>query len=275
MNFQQLVQLGDQEVILTRELMDIGLLSRRRRCINQNRHEEEIIMRIDDHLKQWRCPRCTNKISVKSLSFFADSNLSLVTWIEVINHWVLQHSLADIKRTTNLSKTTIGQMLKSLREQCQGYLQDFPIEVGGPGIQVKIEMIKKCPTNNCGGIVLVKEQGKNYGYLLHNRDQRYVVGQGAENTAPVREGSMVFARQLFNLKANIAHSDAMELFQGNDEPNGHATNWLKERRGIPCSKVGGFVNEYNMRYFINQSEEGFADRFMRCVVRSYEDILHF
>ena len=70
----------------------------------------------------------------------------------------------------------------------------------------------------------MKEQDKRYGYLLHNRDRRYT---DIIDMVPVREVSMVFSEELFN---HTAHSDEVELYQGNGESEKHAKRWLTEKK---------------------------------------------
>ena len=43
-----------------------------------------------------------------------------------------------------VSRPTASQMMKAFREQCQGFLEDFPVEAGGPGVQVKVMELRVC-----------------------------------------------------------------------------------------------------------------------------------
>ena len=46
--------------------------------------------------------------------------------------------IQEMKEDLDISKPSASQMMKAFREQCQGFLDDFPVEAGGPGVQVKI-----------------------------------------------------------------------------------------------------------------------------------------
>ena len=66
--------------------------------------------------------------------------------------------------------------------------------------------------------------------VLHNTGGRYEGDQGI--LLANQEGSMVFSQQIHNIRRNVVHSDAMELYLGNEMPENHALNWLKTKRGI-------------------------------------------
>lgn len=109
--------------------------------------------------------------------------------------------------------------------------------------------------------------GKQYGYLLHNNNRRYE----ADEEIPLLPESFVFSEKNFKLPARCRLSGAVDLFQGDQErPTRHALSWIRGKRGIPCSKTGGFLGEYNLR-FPHNPEENFPELFLQCIKDQYKE----
>ncbi|XP_066922601.1 uncharacterized protein [Clytia hemisphaerica] len=265
MEFGQIAQIED-EAILTYELIQRGLLARSRKCKNRRKHEYDVDMQLSFNHKRWRCSDCSNNYSVKTKSFFEQSNVDLLSWIKVIDLWSQEEKVKDIANNVPPSRTTVIEMIKGLREQCQAFLETNPPAIGGPGRHLRIDILKVCERDLCD-ILIIKEQGRERGYLLHNTGGRYNNPEG--RILPVLPGSTVFSTEQYNLPANVAFSGDVALYQGDAEPERHAKEWIRKKYGIQCSKVGGYLGEYNFRFFQPQPVH-FGERFIVSLGRHYE-----
>ena len=53
----------------------------------------------------------------------------------------------------------------------------------------------------------------------------------------------------------------------------NALAWFKKKRGIKCEKLGGFVAEYNLRFFYEENDEiSLGTRFMTALAKVYENV---
>uniref|UniRef100_A0A7M5V6T5 Uncharacterized protein n=1 Tax=Clytia hemisphaerica TaxID=252671 RepID=A0A7M5V6T5_9CNID len=120
-------------------------------------------------------------------------------------------------------------------------------ETGGPGIQVKVKELKKC-TNTCN-ILIALDGSCGRGYLFHNTNGRFQE-EDYMFVSPIKSGTMVFTdiRDL-NVRPNVAMSNTLELFQGNDDQATQAIRWLRHFRGVQCQKAGALLSEYNLRFW--------------------------
>ncbi|XP_066928349.1 uncharacterized protein [Clytia hemisphaerica] len=266
MNFALITQIDD-EGILTYELMQRGVLARSRRCKNRNKHEYDVDMELSNNQKRWRCHECTNTYSVRKDSFFENSNVKLLIWVQVIAFWSQENTIRAIANNVDVSQPTVSEMVKGLREQCQAFLEDQPPLIGGPGNPVEIKILKRC-TAECD-IVIVKQSDRDHGYLLHNKNGRYNNPESGK-VVPVQPGGTVFTRHGFNLPENVATSDDLVLYQGNANPERHAKDWIRKRHGIPCNKAGGFLGEYNFRFLYENDQDEIGERFIAALSRHYQ-----
>ena len=53
MRFQEILALGDHDDLLTRELIDSGVLARSKKCSGIQHPDEEIQMNLEGNLKYW------------------------------------------------------------------------------------------------------------------------------------------------------------------------------------------------------------------------------
>lgn len=84
---------------------------------------------------------------------------------------------------------------------------------------------------------------------------------------------MLFSQDAYNIRPNIATSDALELFQGDERASeDHSLAWLRSKRGMACNKTGGFIAEYNLRFF-KPNFENFGTFFLTCLEDQYRNIL--
>ena len=61
------------------------------------------------------------------------------------------------------------------------------------------------------------------------------------------------------------------LFQGNVEnPENHALQWLRKKKGIKCNEVGGYIAEYNFEFF--RTENTVEERFLHANAATYRPL---
>lgn len=88
---------------------------------------------------------------------------------------------------------------------------------------------------------------------------------------PVVDGSTVYTNLDDFLLLGSCVAVAGNMYPGNvDNRIFHAMNWIKQKRGIRCKKVGGFIAEYNFRYFLGEGDIG--NRFLTAMQSVYEHI---
>ena len=85
-------------------------------------------------------------------------------------------------------------------------------------------------------------------------------------------GSMVFSAENYNLLPNIAVSNAIELYQGDQLPEEHYKQWIKKKKGIRCDKAGAYLSEYNLRFFIDEDND-FGECFLDAMAYNYQHVL--
>ena len=105
--------------------------------------------------------------------------------------------------------------------------------------------------------------------MLHNTNNRYEQDDN-QWLIPVSDQTFVFTVLNLNLPAGVPSCDNVNLFQGNiDAAEIHAKTWLKSKRGIKCSRAGGFISEYNFRFF--EEKENFGDAFVNLIRDLYHE----
>ena len=61
------------------------------------------------------------------------------------------------------------------------------------------------------------------------------------------------------------------LFQGNVEnPKNHASQYLRKKRGIKVNKVGGYIAEYNFKFF--RTEKTMGDWFLHAMSATHHPL---
>ena len=71
--------------------------------------------------------------------FFANSNIPLPKWLHLMYLWATKASNKQTQLQTGLSNHTIIDAFACLRKICGRYLQENPIQLGGPGIIVPVD----------------------------------------------------------------------------------------------------------------------------------------
>ena len=107
------------------------------------------------------------------------------------------------------------------------------------------------------------------GFLLHDHENRYT-DDASPFRVPTTLNSFVFSDiNNLNLQPGVRSSPSIQLFQGNvQQAETHAAKWIVKRRGFSCDKAGGFLNEYNLRFF--EAHENFASFFIGCMRSTYQ-----
>ncbi|XP_066925006.1 uncharacterized protein [Clytia hemisphaerica] len=256
MTLQRILESVDNQKVFIRELIDIGLLANQLYC--ENRHQKTA-MRLQKDMLSWRCPTCTNKKSVKSKSFFSETRTDMVLWMKILNEWCKESTIREIATRYNLSIGTTSGHCKHFRELCQSWFTDIqPQLLGGEGQQVLVKIIKKC-TETCNVLLLV-EKREDIGYLIHNKCSTYE----HSSPLPIKPGTLVFCEKDVILRTGCMRNRNLHDYQGSniEISTYHALSWMKKKKGIRCEQAGGFVNEYNFRFFI-KSEEIIQDRMIK------------
>ena len=92
----------------------------------------------------WRCQTkgCVKykyTTTIRTGSFFANSNLSLQTWIHALYLWSERIGEKQASRQAGVSEKTMIDCYSFFREVCSRYLQANPIQLGGPGTVVEVD----------------------------------------------------------------------------------------------------------------------------------------
>ena len=89
----------------------------------------------------WRCTKttCRTKKRIRSGSFFEKSKIPLEKWLLSIHHWASNSKVQLAADAIGISRTSVMQCNKFLREICSRKLCQVPIVLGGPGVVVQID----------------------------------------------------------------------------------------------------------------------------------------
>ena len=92
----------------------------------------------------WRCTnkRCRTWMSIRSGSFFEESNIPLSNWLHVMYLWAIQLTGSKISRLTGFSKPTVIRALGELRTICSNKILNSGMKIGGVGKTVEIDESK-------------------------------------------------------------------------------------------------------------------------------------
>ena len=74
--------------------------------------------------------------------FFEGSHLTLVQLIDCIYWWSRNFKQADTCVETEMSRKSVIEWQKRIRDVCCQYLPDHPVQMGGPGRTVEIDESK-------------------------------------------------------------------------------------------------------------------------------------
>ena len=130
--------------ICIHKLKQLGLLNRDQRCPNCQGMSFWTKYSKSKDGWAWKCQtklchNYKNYISIRKGSFFANSNIPLPKWLHLMYLWATKASNKQTQLQTGLSNHTIIDAFACLREICGRYLQENPIQLGGPGIIVQVD----------------------------------------------------------------------------------------------------------------------------------------
>ena len=81
-------------------------------------------------------------MSIRSGSFFEESNIPLNNWLHVMYLWAIQLTGSKISRLTGLSKPTVIRALRELWTICSNKILNSGMKIGGVGKTVEIDESK-------------------------------------------------------------------------------------------------------------------------------------
>ena len=87
----------------------------------------------------WACRICKQQRIVTVNSFFEGSHLTLVQLIGCIYWWSRNFKQSDTCVETGMSRKSVIEWQKRIRDICCQYLMDHPVQMGGPGRTVEID----------------------------------------------------------------------------------------------------------------------------------------
>ena len=92
----------------------------------------------------WRCSNkaCGKKVSIRQVSWFSNSNLTLETIVLLTYFWVYRTEQEFAKHELGISHTTIVYWYNIWREVCVSILEKFSQQIGGTGKEVEIDESK-------------------------------------------------------------------------------------------------------------------------------------
>ena len=125
-------------------LKEIFLIPMERNCVNcnQNLQWTERKDLKDGYVWSCRTKNCSQykqKISIRKGTIFANSNLSLQTWVHLIYCWCSEFSEKQTVDLTNVSRRTVQEIFSGFRLACTTFFKENPVRLGGPGVIVQID----------------------------------------------------------------------------------------------------------------------------------------
>ena len=106
--------------------------------------------------------------------------------------------------------------------------------------------------------------------MLHSRNNCYTRGGHA---IPVASNARIYST-IEDL--NVGKARAIEETERLPHYSIKTKNtlvWFKKKRGIKCGKLGGFIGEYNFRFFYEENDDiSLETKFMTALVKVYENV---
>lgn len=133
MNYREFVEETEDDDSALRLAARFGLLKNRMQCRNCN--GRMTVTRWQERLdgKQWHCPHCHWRCSVRAGSFFERSHLSVRKILEIIYMWSQEFSIVQVETETRLSRVTVIDWYNFIRDICQQYVDLTAGKIGGHG----------------------------------------------------------------------------------------------------------------------------------------------
>lgn len=198
----------------------------------------------------WKCNRntCRGKLrSIRTGSFFDSSKCSLGSILHVIFLWTIETNVKQAVIQTAVSKTTIIEFYRRLREICTSFFNANPVRLGGPGVSVQVDESLfrhkqkyhrgRAPTRNAWVLGIVDTQytpARGYMTLVRRRDARTLL--------PI-------IRRVV-LPGSTIHTDMWRAYQGlSQDPNytyaavNHSENFVDPNTGVHTQHVESYWNK--------------------------------
>lgn len=98
-------------------------------------------------LKDGKLFKCINKQctqfkttrSIRSESIFYNSNLSFKKLLEILVRFSKEERISSLRKDITISKPSIINFYRKLRNCCERYFERNPVRLGGPGVVVQID----------------------------------------------------------------------------------------------------------------------------------------
>lgn len=124
-------------------LVERGLLLSERDCqCGTEMVWKEARNSVDGYI--WECPasNCRKQCSIRTGSFFEDSEIPLGQWLHVIFLWSIDEANKQLSLLTRLSLNVVMEALQKLRDVCSLKILHGNVQLGGRGKTVEIDMFK-------------------------------------------------------------------------------------------------------------------------------------
>lgn len=141
MNFRDMARITGSQDDTIKFLQQIGLLHQQKLC---DKCGDAMKLTSGSHNsdgKRWRCPRPNrHQCSIRSGTFFSQSNLKFQQIIDIIYYWAYDLlSFKVAKHEIGISEKTFVDWRNFLRDICCEYFIANPVKIGGPGHRVQID----------------------------------------------------------------------------------------------------------------------------------------
>ena len=124
-------------------LVERGLLLSERDCqCGTEMVWKEARNAVDGYI--WECPasNCRKQCSIRTGSFFEDSEIPLGQWLHVIFLWSIDEANKQLSLLTRLSLNVVMEALQKLRDVCSLKILHGNVQLEGRGKTVEIDMFK-------------------------------------------------------------------------------------------------------------------------------------
>ncbi|CAL4099480.1 unnamed protein product [Meganyctiphanes norvegica] len=86
------------------------------------------------------CPKFNSRKSIKTGTVFERSQISLKQWLHIMYKWSKNIGSTAVSKQINLNCKTIRECYSFFRDVCEQYFRENPVKLGGPGINIEINV---------------------------------------------------------------------------------------------------------------------------------------
>ena len=86
----------------------------------------------------WRCPTCKSTKSIRAVSFFSKSRLTLQKLLLLLHFWIRRYPVKDAADDVKVDKSTACNVYRWLQEVSSTTLLGTPVILGGAGVVVQV-----------------------------------------------------------------------------------------------------------------------------------------